>query len=126
MNESSYSNEQGPERTVRILQNLAYHLPIRTFERLSEPLDLAAMLRDAEKQYCWEPKPDPNAAWIHRLDITPAAFNMSGPECTGTNRVLRLYSSHHDQFPKFSFVEEDLSKIRQSREMLCDVLLRDR
>ena len=117
-------DEHGSERTVRILQNLGSQLPIRTFERLSEPLDLAEMLRNAEKQYFWEPKLDPNAAWIHRLDITPAAYNMSGPEWMGTNRVLRLYPRHHDRFLKVSFVEEDLSNTRQTSEIVFDVILK--
>ena len=119
-------HEYGSERVVRILQNLGSQLPIRTFERLSEPLDLSGMLRDAEKQYFWERKPDPNAAWIHRLDITPAAYNMDGPEWTGTNRVLRLYPSYHDRFLKVSFTEEDLSKIQQNRDIVFEAILKGR
>ena len=119
-------SEHGSERTVRVLQNLSSRLPIRTYERLSEPLDLAELLRNASKQYFWEPKFDSNSAHIHRLDITPAAYNMTGPEWTGTNRVLRLYPEYHDRFLKVSFVEEDLTTIRQTREMEFDAILKGR
>lgn len=121
------TSKYGPERTVRILQNLASQLPIRTFERLSEPYNLTEMLRNTERKYFWEPKFDPaNSAWIHRLDITPAAYNMAGPDWMGTNRVLRLFPKHHDRFLKVSFVEEDLTQVRQTKDIRLDVILNHR
>ena len=121
------TSEHGPEKAVRILQNLQSQLPIRTFERLSEPLDLQEILRNVKKTYFWEPKLDlTNAAWIHRLDITPAAYNMDGPEWMGMNRVLRLYPEHHDRFLKVSFVEEDLTKIQPNGDTIFWPILKGR
>jgi RNA dependent RNA polymerase len=115
------------ERTVHILQNFASRLPIRTFEGLSQPLDLAEMLRDLEGRDYSEPIIDrANSAWIQRLDITPSAFNMTGPEWMSTNRVLRLHPEHHDRFLKVSFVEEDLTKIRPKGGMILDPILNGR
>src|SRR5207237_8929706 len=63
---------------------------------------------------------------IHRVDISPAAYNMEGPEWMGSNRILRLYPDHHDHFLKVSFVEENLMKIQQSRDLKLDSILDDR
>ena len=51
---------------------------------------------------------------------------MEGPEWMGSNRVLRLFPEHHDYFLKVAFVEEDLSKIRQTRDLDIFPVLRGR
>src|SRR5579859_3806561 len=51
---------------------------------------------------------------------------MYGPEWMGSNRVLRLFPDHHDHFLKVSFVEEDLTKIQQSRDLQLDTILHNR
>ena len=117
----------GVELTVRILQKFAHQLPIRTYEGLSSSLDLRAMLlNSADKDDLWEPIQDPSSVRIHRLDITPAAYNMVGPQWIGANRVLRLYPGHHDRFLKVSFVEEDLSRLRHNRNALFDGIRKSR
>ena len=104
--------------TVRFFQTFASQLPCRTFEQSSLEIDYSKRLRNAvESRISWQQfRVDPNAAWIHRLDITPAAYNMDGPELMGSNRFLRLFPRHHDYFLKVSLVEEDLRMIYQSRD----------
>jgi hypothetical protein len=105
------------DTTVRILQDLASRLPIRTFEGLSHGLDIHQLLGESEtSQRNWTPSVDGNSAWIHRLGLTPAAYNLDGPDWMGSNRVLRLFPGHHDHFLKVSFLDEDLSPIHYSRE----------
>lgn len=118
--------ELGTQKTVHILQLFASQLPIRTFENLSNPLNFSEILRDTVNQESWEPTSNPDSAFIHRLEITPTAHNMTGPEWIGTNRVLRLYPKHHDRFLKVSFVEEDLFTIQHRRGFSFDAILMDR
>jgi len=108
----------GVNTTVRFFQNFASRLPARTFEDLLYEIDYSQRLHDAvESRISWQQfQVDPNAAWIHRLDLTPAACNMEGPELMGSNRFLRLFPRHHDYFLKVSLVEEDLRIIYQSRD----------
>lgn len=75
------------------------------------------MLSDAVLRFRFTRQPlvDPNAVWIHGLDVTAAAYNVEGPNWMGSNRVLRLFPDHHDHFLKVSFVEEDLIMIRYTR-----------
>jgi hypothetical protein len=106
------------DTTVRFLQAFALRLPIRRYDELSHGINFSKILADAVEnfQFSWQPRNDPNIAWIHRLDVMPSAYNMEGPNWMGSNRFLRLYPNHHDNFLKVSFVEEDLSMIRNTRE----------
>ena len=109
--------KHGIDLTIRILQNFATLLPIRTHETMSQGVEFSDMLRRAESILMSElQKPNMNIAWIHRLYITPAGYHMEGPEWMGSNRVLRLYPKHHHHFLKVSFVEENMSRIQSSRE----------
>src|SRR5579859_615675 len=108
----------GVDSTVRIFQGFAARLPLRTYESQSEGVDLDRILMAAEHSaFTWQPRIDPNSVFILRLDVTPAAFNLEGPEWMGSNRFLRLFPNHHDYFLKVSFAEEDLGRIWQTREM---------
>ena len=120
--------QHGCPLTVRILQQFGKYLRLRTYETQSDGVDLQAVLDDAtfKIRYKKPPTVDPNAAWIHRLDITPAAFYMEGPCWTGSNRFLRLFPDHHDYFLKVSFSEEDLTRIRHDREMDLSAVIKDR
>jgi len=118
------ANELPREEVVQILQSFSARLPLRTFEETSAGIDLHNILDDTAHAYRnYHPNPEPNAAWIHRLDILPSSWNMDGPEWMGANRVLRLFPDHHDHFLKVSFAEEDLSTIRQNREYSLDRIL---
>lgn len=108
----------GVNTTVRFFRTFASHVPLRAFEELSSGIDYSQRLLHAvQSRISWQQYPvDPNAAWIHRLDLTPAAYNMDGPELMGSNRFLRLFPRHHDYFLKVALVEEDLRMIYQSRD----------
>src|SRR5579862_7776183 len=95
-------DKSGLDNTLRILQNLASRLPIRTYEGLSQGLNIISLLKDCKTYRPWNPPVASDSAHIHRFDITPAAYNMEGPEWMGSNRVLRLYPDHHDHFLKVS------------------------
>ena len=113
---------------VRILQHFALRLPVRRYDELSQGINYGEMLDTAVKSFpsTWQPRIDPNAVWIHRLDITPAAYNMEGPCWMGSNRFLRLFPQHHDHFLKVSFVEEDLTMIRYTRDLDLFMILKRR
>jgi hypothetical protein len=112
------------QTAVRIVQNFAMRLRVRTYESSSHEIDLPRLLRDVQNsRLLWEPRVDPNSVWIHRLDITPAAYNMEGPVWMGGNRFLRLYPKRHDHFLKVTFTEEDLSKISVTKQVSLEVIL---
>ncbi|KAL1623979.1 hypothetical protein SLS56_008031 [Neofusicoccum ribis] len=51
-------------------------------------------------------------ALIHRVNITPAGTYLEGPEPEVSNRVLRLYPTHTDNFLRVQFMDEDGDAIR--------------
>lgn len=51
-------------------------------------------------------------ALIHRVIITPAGTYLEGPEPEVSNRVLRKYPDHTDNFLRVQFVDEDGDAIR--------------
>lgn len=121
----SLIRETGVEATGRVLQNLVSFLPLRTYEELSQGRNNLELFENSKKYQNWVPRSSDDAV-IHRLDVTPAAYNMEGPEWMGSNRVLRMFPDHHDHFLKVSFVEENLTKIQQGRDFKLDAILSDR
>lgn len=118
--------EFGTKTALRVLQNFLSHLPIRTYEELSQGRNNIALFEASKKYQTWIPRINSEGAFIHRADLTPAAYNMDGPEWMGSNRVLRLFPDHHDHFLKVSFVEENLTKIQQGRDLKLDTILHNR
>ncbi|OMO72380.1 RNA-dependent RNA polymerase, eukaryotic-type [Corchorus olitorius] len=51
---------------------------------------------------------------IRRAQVTPSKVYFSGPEVNLSNRVLRNYINHIDNFLRVSFVDEELGKIRST------------
>ncbi|MCL7025086.1 hypothetical protein MKW94_007557 [Papaver nudicaule] len=52
--------------------------------------------------------------YIRRVQITPLKVYFMGPEINVSNRVLRHYHKHLDNFIRISFVDEDSEKIRSA------------
>lgn len=112
---------------VYILERFSSRLSIRTFELLSEGLNIHSSLAEAVKFCCnYQPEVSADGAWIHRVDIMPCGYNLEGPEWMGSNRILRMFPEDHDQFLKVSFTEEDLTRIRQNREYEISVIVEQR
>lgn len=49
--------------------------------------------------------------YVHRVQVTPSKVYFYGPEINVSNRVLRHYSQHIDNFIRVSFVDEDCDKM---------------
>ncbi|KAH6807238.1 RNA-dependent RNA polymerase 1 [Perilla frutescens var. frutescens] len=61
-----------------------------------------------------QPKPPvvtDELAYIHRVQVTPTKVYFYGPEVNVSNRVLRHFHDHIDNFLRVSFVDEDWSKM---------------
>ncbi|KAI3883153.1 hypothetical protein MKW92_030412 [Papaver armeniacum] len=51
--------------------------------------------------------------YVHRVQITPLKVYFLGPEINVSNRVLRYYREHIDNFIRISFVDEDSEKSKK-------------
>jgi RNA dependent RNA polymerase len=117
----------GVQHSIRLLQQFNLSLPLRTYDSLSRGSKFTDLLDEViSGPLRREPRADPNSVWVHRFDLTPAAFNMEGPLLMGSNRILRLYPNHHDHFLKVSFVEEDLTTIRFDRDLDISLVIKNR
>ncbi|CAL8080579.1 unnamed protein product [Prunus armeniaca] len=54
---------------------------------------------------------DDGMVYVHRAQVTPTKVYFCGPEANLSNRVLRNYSEHVDNFLRVSFVDEDMGLI---------------
>lgn len=54
---------------------------------------------------------DGGLVYVHRIQVTPCKIYFCGPEVNVSNRVLRNYRDHIDNFLRISFIDEDLDKI---------------
>ncbi|XP_010489800.1 PREDICTED: RNA-dependent RNA polymerase 1-like [Camelina sativa] len=50
--------------------------------------------------------------YIHQVKVTPTKVYFRGPELKDSNRVLRQFSNHLNNFLSLSFVDEDFNKLR--------------
>ncbi|MCL7028409.1 hypothetical protein MKW94_007148 [Papaver nudicaule] len=57
---------------------------------------------------------DGGLVYVRRVQVTPSKVYFCGPEVNVSNRVLRHYHEHIDNFIRISFVDEDLEKIRSA------------
>ncbi|XP_050366586.1 RNA-dependent RNA polymerase 1-like [Argentina anserina] len=62
------------------------------------------------------PKPalislNPGLVYVRRVQVTPSKVYFSGPEVNVSNRIVRQYSSHIDNFLRVSFVDEEMEKL---------------
>ncbi|KAL3419120.1 RNA-dependent RNA polymerase [Phlyctema vagabunda] len=64
-----------------------------------------------------------NVVLVHRARVTPAGIYLSGPELEGNNRILRRYASHHENFLRVQFSDEDGEPIRFSRQVSHEEIL---
>ncbi|KAJ1418366.1 RNA-dependent RNA polymerase, eukaryotic-type [Sesbania bispinosa] len=54
---------------------------------------------------------DAGLVYVRRVQITPCKVYFCGPEINVSNRVLRHFSEHIDNFLRVSFVDEELDKL---------------
>ncbi|XVE74535.1 hypothetical protein DITRI_Ditri12bG0024800 [Diplodiscus trichospermus] len=110
-----------------------------SFFRLVDPcrVDEASILHALEKMHsfrecCYEPvrwldeqykkyyekekpsKPSFGLVAVRRIQLTPSKVYFYGPELNVSNRVLRKYIEHIDNFIRVSFVDEELGKIHST------------
>ncbi|KEH40641.1 RNA-directed RNA polymerase [Medicago truncatula] len=57
---------------------------------------------------------DNGLVYVRRAQITPCKVYFCGPEINVSNRVLRKYKKHMDNFLRVSFVDEELDKLYSS------------
>lgn len=63
-----------------------------------------------------QPKPpaislNDGLVYVHRVQVTPTRVYFSGPEVNMSNRVLRQFHSHIDNFLRVSFIDEEWDKM---------------
>lgn len=63
---------------------------------------------------------------IHKILVTPCGVYLHGPEPEPTNRVLRRYASHIDNFARVVFQDEDGSSVRYDPGASQDVIYHER
>ncbi|XP_057777391.1 probable RNA-dependent RNA polymerase 1 [Salvia miltiorrhiza] len=81
--------------------------------------DPVAWLREQYRKYqTFEelPKPptislDDGLVYVHRVQVTPTRVYFAGPEVNMSNRVLRQFSAHIDNFLRVSFIDEEWDKM---------------
>lgn len=66
-----------------------------------------------------QPKPpaislNDGLVYVHRVQVTPTRVYFSGPEVNMSNRVLRQFHSHIDNFLRVSFIDEEWDKMYSS------------
>ncbi|KAG6399929.1 hypothetical protein SASPL_141415 [Salvia splendens] len=81
--------------------------------------DPHSWLIEQHQSYCSfkklkSPAVDADVVHIHRVQVTPTKVYFHGPEVNVSNRVLRNFHDHIDNFLRVSFVEEDWSKMYAS------------
>lgn len=54
---------------------------------------------------------DPNFALVRRVIITPSKIYLDGPEQEVSNRVLRQYKDHTDNFVRVSITDENFQQM---------------
>ncbi|KAG6429800.1 hypothetical protein SASPL_107853 [Salvia splendens] len=54
---------------------------------------------------------DDGLVYVHRVQVTPTKVYFAGPEVNMSNRVLRQFSGHIDNFLRVSFVDEEWDKM---------------
>ncbi|KAK1416231.1 hypothetical protein QVD17_32020 [Tagetes erecta] len=54
---------------------------------------------------------DSGLVYVRRVQITPSKVYFCGPEVNVSNRVLRHFAAHIDNFIRVSFLDEELDKI---------------
>ncbi|KAI3961693.1 hypothetical protein MKW92_012649 [Papaver armeniacum] len=57
---------------------------------------------------------DGGLVYVRRVQVTPSKVYFCGPEVNVSNRVLRNYHEHIDNFIRVSFVDENWEKIRSA------------
>ncbi|TKY69219.1 RNA-dependent RNA polymerase 1 [Spatholobus suberectus] len=76
-------------------------------------------LTDEYRRYCKLKNPprspaislDTGLVYVRRVQITPCKVYFCGPELNVSNRVLRHFREHIDNFLRVSFVDEELEKL---------------
>lgn len=63
---------------------------------------------------------------IHKVVVTPAAIYLEGPEPEPTNRVLRRYEAHSDNFVRVIFQDEDGGSVRYDPRASQEVIFHKR
>ncbi|KAG6434353.1 hypothetical protein SASPL_105983 [Salvia splendens] len=81
--------------------------------------DPHSWLIEQHQSYCSfkklkSPVVDADVVHIHKVQVTPTKVYFHGPEVNVSNRVLRNFHDHIDNFLRVSFVEEDWSKMYAS------------
>ncbi|KAG6545756.1 hypothetical protein Mapa_012717 [Marchantia paleacea] len=101
---------RGSEGHVRTALQTISQLPPE-HDVLNSRTLLMSALEQAKLQFPNPPDltpPGQGRAWIYRLLITPTKAYCMEPEVESSNRVIRLYEKHAENFLRVNFVDEDL------------------
>lgn len=83
------------------------------------PYEPTLWLLDQYRKYLSSKRPprppaiflDSGLVYVRRVQVTPTKVFFSGPEINVSNRVVRKYKTHIDNFLRISFVDEELDKL---------------
>jgi RNA-dependent RNA polymerase len=54
---------------------------------------------------------------VHQVTFTPSAMRLEGPHLSNSNRVLRIYAEHHDNFVRVDFRDEEKMQFRWTTDI---------
>lgn len=129
------ANRSGPSICATVIRRLFQQLPYRCIEDDAStwsPTHLRALLREKEFRIKAgeaseaEVIDSESLANIHRVTITPAGIFLTGPQPENNNRVLRMYSQHHNNFLRVQFSDEDGQPLRFNPTVSHQVIFNDR
>ena len=136
---SKILQQRDPDTSLSAVRRLYYRIPFAGPETVASELSVPALesmlwdLADAYSQYQYSPENPYQIAktythinLIHKVVVTPAGLFLDGPEPEPTNRVLRRYSNHTDDFIRVVFQDEDGSSVRYDPRASQELIFHDR
>lgn len=118
-------DQRDADTALSAVRRLYYRIPFAGPETLAGELSVHALedilwaFSDAYSQYQYSPENPYQIAktythinLVHKVVVTPAGLFLDGPEPEPTNRVLRRYDRHTDDFIRVVFQDEDGGSVR--------------
>jgi hypothetical protein len=136
---SKILQQHDADTALSAVRRLYYRVPFAGPETLASELSVPTLklilweLADAYGHYRYSPENPYQIAktythinLVHKVVVTPAGLFLDGPEPEPTNRVLRRYANHTDDFVRVVFQDEDGSSVRYDPRASSELIFDDR